>query len=413
MAQVRVALVHDWLTGMRGGEHCLRAFLALYPDADIVTLLNIPGATSPEINRRVSQTSWLNRLPGVQKYYRALLPVFPAATAQLSLKGYDLVISISHAAAKNVHVPSGTPHVCYCLSPMRYIWDLSAEYFGRGNLIMTPLLRALRRWDRKGAQGVTNFAAISRFVAARVRCFYGRSASVIYPPVDLSWIKIADGGVGDAFLYAGALVPYKRCDLVIEVCNHLKLPLWVAGSGPEEKRLRSLAGPTVHFFGALKDAELAQLYRHCRALIFPGKEDFGMIPIEAMAAGRPVIAPCEGATRETVVGLKPWQHATESGLDAAHSSGVFIRSTERPAEGLSEALAVFLRHEHQFDREWIAAQARRFGVDRFFAEWRAFANRIGVYSGVPEPGAAYASRGGEVGMGSGGARLARVGAEVR
>jgi glycosyltransferase involved in cell wall biosynthesis len=302
---MRVALVHDWLTGMRGGERCLEAFGELFPAADLFTLVHVPGSVSAVIERRRVITSFIQRLPGAERSYRRYLPLFPAAIRGFDLSGYDLVLSSSHAVAKSVRVPRGMLHVCYCFTPMRYVWDLYDEYFGARadwltRALMPPVAAALRRWDRRTAAGVTRFVAISRFVAERIRRCYGREADVIYPPVDVARFSI-DEAPGDYYLVVSALTPYKRVDLAVEAANRTGRRLIVVGTGPEERRLRALAGPSVEFFGWRDDAEVAELYARCRALIFPTLEDFGITPLEAMAAGRPVIAYGQGGALETVV----------------------------------------------------------------------------------------------------------------
>jgi glycosyltransferase involved in cell wall biosynthesis len=305
VAQVRVALVHDWLTGMRGGERCLEVFCELFPQADLYTLLHVPGSVGPLIERRRIVTSFVQSLPDAARRYRTYLPLFPAAVRRFDLRGYDLILSSSHAVAKGVRVPPGALHVCYCFTPMRYVWDLYDDYFGAraGTLtraLMPPVAAALRRWDRKTAAGVHHFVAISRFIAERIRRCYGRDADVIHPPVDVARFRIEEAA-GDYYLVVSALTPYKRVDLAVEAANRRRCRLVVVGSGPEEARLRALAGPTVEFLGWRADPEVADLYARCRALVFPAVEDFGITPLEAMASGRPVIALGEGGALETVV----------------------------------------------------------------------------------------------------------------
>ena len=300
-----VALVHDWLTGMRGGERCLEVFCELFPSADLFTLLQVPGSVSPVIENRRIVTSFLQQIPGASRRYRHLLPLFPAAIRGLDLGGHNLVLSSSHAVAKGVRVPPGALHVCYCFTPMRYVWDLYDEYFGpraglATRLLMPPVAAALRRWDRATSAGVHHFVAISRFVADRIQRNYGRSAEVIYPPVDVARFRIEESP-GEFYLVVSALTPYKRVDLVVQAANRLGSRLVIVGSGPEEGRLRAMAGPTVEVYGWRDDAETAELYARCRALIFPTLEDFGITPLEAMAAGRPVIALGQGGALETVV----------------------------------------------------------------------------------------------------------------
>ena len=302
---MRVALVHDWLTGMRGGERCLEAFCELFPEADLFTLVHVPGSVSPVVEQRRITTSFIQRLPGAAAGYRRYLPLFPAAIRRFDLRGYDLVLSSSHAVAKSVPVPAGTLHVCYCFTPMRYVWDLYDEYFGPRagwamRAAMPPVAAALRRWDRRTAAGVHHFVAISRFVADRIRRAYGRSADVIHPPVDVARFAI-DESPDDYYLVVSALAPYKRVDLAVEAANRTRRRLLVVGTGPEERRLRAIAGPTVEMLGWRDDDDVARLYGRCRALVFPPLEDFGITPLEAMAAGRPVLAFGRGGATETVV----------------------------------------------------------------------------------------------------------------
>lgn len=305
---MKVALVHDWLTGLRGGEKCLEAFTRIYPDADIFTLVHQPGSTSARLDERVHRVSFLNRIPGASSKYRLFLPLFPRAARSFSFEGYDLVISLSHAAVKNIVVPEGVPHLCYCFTPMRYIWDQAWSYLGALTPLAWPLITHLREWDVAGSDRVSHFIAISRFVAARIRRFYHRQASVIFPPVDTSWITPATpGSSGEAFLYAGALVPYKRVDVIISAFNRLGERLWIVGDGPQYRALRRAAGPNIEFMGRVDDPGLAEFYRRSRALVFPAREDFGMVPVESLAAGRPVIALGSGGCRDTIAGIPSWE----------------------------------------------------------------------------------------------------------
>jgi glycosyltransferase involved in cell wall biosynthesis len=352
LAKAKVALVHDWLTGMRGGERCLEVFGELFPDADLYTLLHVPGSVSPAIERRRIVTSFIQRLPQAERRYRHYLPLFPAAVRAFDLRGYDLVLSSSHAVAKSVRVPAGALHVCYCFTPMRYVWDLYDDYFGpraglAARLVMPPVAAWLRRWDRKTAAGVDQFVAISRFVADRIRRTYGRDADVIYPPVDVSRFRM-DEAPGDFYLVVSALTPYKRVDLAVEACNRLGRRLVVVGSGSEARRLRALAGPTVELLGWRDDAQTAELYARCRALLFTPLEDFGITPLEAMAAGRPVIAFGEGGARETVI--PPGEGEPPTGL-------FFGRQT---VEDLVDAIRRFEASERQFEPKALRRRAEAF-----------------------------------------------------
>ncbi len=384
---MRVALIHDWLTGLRGGERCLQAFLSIYPKADIFTLFHVPGKTSPEIDERVHTVSALNKLPFVRRYYRALLPFFPKAIRQFDLSSYDLVISLSHAAAKNVIVGKNTTHICYCFTPMRYIWDQAEAYLGRFKNIAWPLIEYLRRWDLEGATRVNQFVAISSFIGARIRCFYQRRSKVIYPPVDTKWIsdKIATREVrakrGEAFLCAGALVPYKKIDAVVEAFNRNGEQLWIIGTGPCEKELRKIAAANIHFFGYVPDSELADRYRRCRALIFPGIEDFGMIPIECMAAGRPIIGFDGGGLRESINGVRYWRPEQR---DLRGKAGVFIRDNSKVplSDSVYEAVRFFVDNESEFTEVSCKEQARSFSTLRFFESWHELALECKIDPGL-------------------------------
>jgi glycosyltransferase involved in cell wall biosynthesis len=359
-AAPRVALVHDWLTGMRGGERCLEVVCELFPDAPLFTLLHVPGSVSPTIERRRIVTSFVQRLPGAAERYRHYLPLFPAAVRGLSLEGFDVVLSLSHCAAKAVRVPSGALHLCYCFTPMRYVWDLEADYAeGAGwltRLALPPLAAALRRWDRR-TERVHEFVAISRHIAERIRRVYGREAAVIYPPVELDRFTIAPKPE-DYYLVVSALVPYKRVDLAVLAATRAHRRLVVVGRGPEEARLRALAGPSVTFLGWRSDAEVADLYARCRAVLFPSVEDFGIVPLEAAAAGRPTLVLARGGALETMVGLGHGPSPT----------AVFFE--EQTVEALSAAMAAFEASSHRFEPAALRAHAATFDRPRFAREIR-------------------------------------------
>ena len=375
----KVALVHDWLTGMRGGEKCLQAFLKIYPQADIFTLLHVPGVTTQEIDRAVKSSSFIRHIPAAKKVYRHLLPLYPAAANSLDLSGYDFVISLSHAAAKNVKVQRSAKHISYCFTPMRYIWDQVHTYFGKLTPLLWPLIKSLRHWDIKSTQSVDHMVAISNFVAARIRCYYGRRSTVIYPPVDTSWITpITNYHKGEAFLYAGALVPYKRVELLLRAFNELGLELWIAGSGPDEARLRKLAKSNIKFFTNVEDAHLAQLYANCRALLFPAVEDFGMIPVECLAAGRPVIGLFAGALKESINAIKPWNNYDLAEKDY---SGVFIKPelSDALVGSIIESVRFFIRHEGEFNPEACVKRAALYSPVRFYGSWSNFVMKNNLF----------------------------------
>lgn len=348
----RVALVHDWLTGMRGGERCLEVACELFPDAPLYTLLHVPGSVSPVIERRRIVTSFIQRLPDAPRRYRHYLPLFPAAVRAFDLSGYDVVLSMSHCAAKAVRRPAGALHLSYCFSPMRYIWDLYDDYFGRQaprltRWLMPPVAAALRAWDRRTA-GVDAFVAISNHIADRIRRVYGRAADVIYPPVDVARFRPATAP-GEFYLVVSALVPYKRVDLAVAAAGRLGRRLVVVGTGPDEPRLRAQAGAGVEFLGWRSDAEVADLYARCRAVLFPAVEDYGIVPLEAAAAGRPTIALGRGGALETMVGL---------GDPAGAPTAVFFQ--EQTVEALAGAMLRFEAAAGQFDPAALRLRATRF-----------------------------------------------------
>ena len=305
-----VILAHDWLTGMRGGERVLEILCRAFPQAPIYTLLHNPSAVSATINSHQVKTSWLQNVPGIFKYYRNFLPLFPSAIESLRPGSANLVISTSHCVAKGLMAPPGARHLCYCFTPMRYAWVFYEEYFGNNPLkkaVLAPLLRRLRQWDKNSSARVDYFATLSKHVRKRIKDFYGRDAEVVYPPVDLSFWKPDDeiGGhsnfLKDYDLVVSALVPYKRIDIAVKAYTKLGQPLKIVGTGTESDKLRKMAGKNIEFLGRVPDDRLLGLYRHCRALIFPGEEDFGIVPVEAQACGKPVVAYARGGVLETAV----------------------------------------------------------------------------------------------------------------
>ncbi|HET7340834.1 MAG TPA: glycosyltransferase [Methylomirabilota bacterium] len=365
--------MHDWLTGMRGGERCLEVFCELFADAPLFTLLHVPGSVSAAIERHRIVTSFVQRLPGAATRYRHYLPLFPAAVRRLDLAGYDLVISLSHCVAKAVRPGPGALHLCYCFTPMRYVWDLEEDYARGGGalarLALPPVAAALRRWDRR-TDGVHDFVAISRHIAERIRRVYGRTAEVIHPPVELDRFRPV-AAVDDYYLVVSALVPYKRVDLAVAAAGRLGRRLLVVGRGPEEARLRRLAGPGVSFLGWRSDAEVAELYARCRAVLFPSVEDFGIVPLEAAAAGRPTIALAQGGALETMVGLD----------GAEPPTAVFF--AEQTVDALAAALRTFEAQAARFEPAALRARAARFDRPIFArrvreyvdARWDAFQAR--------------------------------------
>jgi glycosyltransferase involved in cell wall biosynthesis len=361
---VRVALIHDWLTGLRGGERVLDELLAVWPDADVFTLVHVPGATTPRIDARVRATSPLQRLPGAGRHWRKLLPLHPWAARRLRVAGYDLAISVHHAVAKAARVAPRTPHLCYCLTPMRYVWDQADAYLGRGlrRLAAAPLASALRRFDRAsaGPDEVDRFVAISRAVAERVQGHYGRPAAVVHPPVDTDRFQPDGRPPDDFYLAVSAFVPYKRDDLALAAFARLGRRLVVVGDGPGRAALARRAPRHVELPGRVGDVELMRLAARCRALVQPQEEDFGIAAVEVQAAGRPVVAFGRGGAVDTVLPLTGPPDA------AARATGVWFE--EQSPEALVRALHRFEAAEGFFDAKTIRAHAERFSAPRFRAE---------------------------------------------
>src|SRR5262245_21106579 len=363
---MKVALVHDWLTGMRGGEKCLEVFCDLFPHADLHTLVFEPDRVSPTIRRMNVKTSWLDRLPGVRKRFRYLLPLFPQAIESFALSNYDLVLSSSHCVAKGVYTHRAL-HIAYTHSPMRYIWDLGDAYLAGGapltvRLGLTFSRAYLRRWDLTSSKRVDQFIANSNSVAAKIERIYGRAAKVIYPPVDVEKFYLRDP-IEPYYLIVSALVPYKRIDLAVEAFNAIKLPLKVAGDGPLRRYLQRRAKSNIEFLGWVDDRKLAELYSQCQALIFPGEEDFGIAPVEAQASGRPVIAFDKGGLRETIVGL-------EDLSPGRYPTGIFF--SEQQPESLIAAVGKFEKNRHVFRPEQIRRHVGKFSRERFKQEIAEF-----------------------------------------
>jgi len=383
---MRVAIVHDWLTGMRGGERCLESLCRLLPDAPVFTLLHDRGSVSTTIESRPIRTSFVQRLPFVRRGYRAYLPLFPLAIESLDLSRFDLVVSVSHCVAKGALARPGARHVCYCLTPVRYAWDQFDAYFGEGQASWPKRLAArlvahyLRLWDAAAAPRVDRFVAISRFVAARIRRYYGREATVLHPPVDTEAFRPRRGGPDDYYLVVAALAPYKRVDVAIEAFADLGLPLKVVGHGPERRTLARRAGGRIELLGHVPAAELSALYAGCRALVFPGVEDFGIVPLEAMASGRPVVALAAGGALETVVPLAGDDGDADGAGDRAPTGILYDDPSPR---GLAAAVRRLEASLDRFRPEALRAHAERFATPRFEAALASLLAEEGVPVRVP------------------------------
>jgi len=329
----------------------------MYPQADIFTHVYVPEMISDKIRRHRIIPTFINALPRAAKMYKSYLPLMPLALEQLDLRGYDLIISSESGPSKGIIPPADALHVCYCHTPMRYIWNMYHEYRGSAGrfarLMMPALAHYLRMWDVTSATRVDSFVANSITVAGRIRRYYGRDSVVIHPPVDTGTFTIAPPNeVGDYYLMVGELVSYKRADLAVRAFNEMKLKLVVIGGGEMLNEIRRIAGPTVTILGSQRFDVLQHHYARCRALIFPGEEDFGMVPVEAMASGRPVVAFKQGGATETVV----------EGV-----SGVFF--AEQTVEAIIDAVKRLA--EINLDPQNIADHAQQFGREQFLKKVRA------------------------------------------
>jgi glycosyltransferase involved in cell wall biosynthesis len=359
--QPRVAIVHEWFTAMRGGEKCVEAICEVFPDAAVFALLHNRGSVSPALEQRHIRTSFIQSLPFAATRYRHYLPLFPAAVSTFDMSGFDLVISSSHCVAKGVRTSPGSLHICYCYTPMRYIWDLYDQYFSpeRAGFITRLGMRLargpLRRWDIATVSRPHHYIAISDHIRRRIRSIYGKDSDVIYPPVDTDRFQASARDEG-FFLAAGALVPYKSVDLAVRAFSRSGDRLVVAGDGPELERLRKLAAPNVTFTGWVSDEDLRSLYERSTALVFPGEEDFGIVPVEAMACGKPVIAFARGGACETVVDLP--------------AGGTGVLFSEQTVDALLQSLARL--RTIRFDPAFIRAHALTFSRAVFKQRFREY-----------------------------------------
>jgi glycosyltransferase involved in cell wall biosynthesis len=358
---MRVAIIHYWLVGMRGGEKVLEALCNMFPNADIYTHVYDPSAISGVIKSHRISTTFINRLPFATKMYKRYLPLMPMALEQLDLSGYDLVISSESGPAKGIIPTSPAVHICYCHSPMRYIWNMYNKYYESSGLMtrmmMPPLAHYLRTWDVATSNRVDGFVANSATVANRIKSYYRRESDIIHPPVDTQAFRpVPARDVEDYFLMVGELVSYKRPDLAVEAFNRMKAKLIVIGGGEMLDHLRKIAGPTVSILGAQPFDVLRHHYARCKALIFPGEEDFGIVPLEAMASGRPVIAFGRGGATETVV---------------ANKTGVFFEM--QTVEAIIDSVEKWQKID--FDPSDAVARAAQFRTDVFIDKFSAYVSK--------------------------------------
>ncbi len=364
----KVALVHYWLVSMRGGEKVLESLCRMYPDAHIFTHVLHKEALSPFLQERTIHTSFIQKLPLARKHYQKYLPLMPLALEQLDLSDYDLIISSESGPAKGVLTRSESTHVCYCHSPMRYLWDMYHQYLASASLPMRLAMRLyfprLRAFDVLSANRVDHFVANSKTVAQRIKKHWRREASVVHPPINIEDFQIASSDRESFYLYVGQLVDYKRVDIAIKACTKLNRKLLVVGEGEAQKKWQALAGPSVKFLGRISTGEIIKLYSTCKALLFPGEEDFGLVPVEAMATGAPVIAYGRGGATETVIN---------------ESTGLFFY--EQSADALCAAIQDFEAMHSNFDAKIIREHALCFDEKSFaqnmFAEIEQACTRNG------------------------------------
>jgi glycosyltransferase involved in cell wall biosynthesis len=364
----RVAIVHYWLVGMRGGERVIESLCRMFPQADLITHVAAPDALSDTLRaHRIIETR-IGRLPMARRMYQKYLPLMPRALEEVDLTGYDLVISSESGPAKGVIAPPDAPHLCYCHSPMRYLWDQYHVYRnGAGRLtraMMPPLAHRLRQWDVTSAARVDGFAANSAFVAARIQKYWRREADVVAPPVSVEdFAPVPAGELGDFYLWAGELAPYKRPDLAVEAFARLDKPLVVIG-GPDKTvaQLKSRAGPKTRFLGKVPFAVLKDHMARCRALIFPGEEDFGIVPVEVMASGRPVIAYGRGGILDTVVDGETGLFFNEQSVSALADAVSRFEASGLARDSQSDCLARAALFSEAAFQQGIARSLSRIGA---------------------------------------------------
>ncbi len=354
----QLALVHDWLNQMGGAEKVLETLVRMFPGAPVFTSMYAPDRMPAVYRSWDIRTSFMQGLPAVTSRHQAYLPLYPVAFSRMDLRGHDLILSNKSAFCHGVPKPPNATHICYCLTPTRFLWQYEA-YRARETLPsaidrgLRPMIARLRQWDYAAAQRVDHFIAISTEIQARIQQYYDRPSTIIYPPVDVARFHPTGDPVEDYYLAGGRLIPYKRTDLAVKACSELGLRLLVYGDGRDRAALERMAGPTVEFLGRVSEEKLAELYSRARAFIFPGREDFGIAPLESQAAGRPVIAFAGGGSLDTVL--------------PGCTGELFVEQTP---EALAAALEYF--DPGAYDPAACRANAERFGVARFERELRAF-----------------------------------------
>ena len=366
---MKIALVHDWLTGMRGGEKCLEALCQIYPQTEIFTLLHNRGSVARKIEDKKIHTSFIQNLPLTNSKYQHYLPLFPLAIEQFDFSDFDLVISSSHCVAKGAITKPQTCHICYCYTPMRYAWEMYPTYFTHGSLnwfgrkLGKLFMTYLRSWDEASASRPDYYVAISKNVQNRIRKHYRRESEVIYPPVEVDSFPLSEKP-GEYFLVVSALVPYKRVDLAVQAFNKLGSRLIIIGEGSEKNSLTKMALKNIEFLPWQKQVRLKEYYSNCRALVFPGEEDFGIVPVEAQACGKPVIAFGRGGALETVAG----KFSEEIKSTDTKLTGIFFR--EQTTTSLAEAIKK--SQEIEFEPHFARQNSLKFDIKIFKEKIQSF-----------------------------------------
>jgi len=361
---INAGLCHDWLTGMRGGERVLEVLCQGFPDSTISTLIANRESVSDIINSHEISTSWMQNIPNITEKYRYFLPTLPLAIKTIAKPDCDLLITTNHCVAKAIPLHKHTKHICYCFTPMRYAWTFYEEYFGTNPakaMLIKPMLAALRHWDKKTAANVTQFVAISEHIQKRIKKFYGLDSEIVYPHVEIDkWTLSAKKPSADFDLIVSAIVPYKKVDIAVEAYNKSRFPLRIVGTGSGLEKLKAIAKSNITFLERQSDEDILEQYRNCRMLIFPGEEDFGIVPLEAQACGRPVVAYDKGGATETIVRNK---------------TGVFFK--EQTVDSLNEAVEKCAHT--QWNSEEIRSNAVKFGPDNFITGMDRVINKVMKY----------------------------------
>ena len=370
MRSLKIALVHDWLINYRGGEKVLEILCELLPQADVYTLLVDENKIPRSIYEKIKGVSFLQKIYFARKHHHFFLPLFPMAMESMVLKeDYDIIISSSHCVAKGVKKPENSLHICYCYTPMRYIWVFFDTYFPPEKFFLRMFMQILKpylmRWDLEKNKYVDYFVSISYNVQERIRKYYHRDSFVIHPPVDTDFFFPQKNQAGDFYLVVSALVPYKRVDVAVEAFNKLKKPLYIVGRGICEKELRRKALDNIKFLGWVDKVYLRRLYSSCKALIFCAEEDFGLVPLEACACGRPVICLGKGGVQETMIDIRD-----------THTFPTGVYFYEQTVSSLIEAVELFERHINYFNPSYLRKHALKFSRDVFKEKFIKFLQKV-------------------------------------